>query len=363
MHDQRCAYVYIHCEGCNIPEEYLCMEYNYGLVFETQKSPKLIGISLVVIILLSYIVCSALHLSTESWLVVFLNTFATTKPTDCSKGTDFTKRPSFNNNHLTLDLGSDGYLVPNIVHYIWYVDNRHDLSFINMLAIISADRFLNPTAIYFYCNHKPKGPNWDRVMRKVPSLAVVHQRPVTCVYGTPITNPVFGPSSSDLERVTTLMDKGGIYLDLDVIVVRSFDPLRNHSCTVGLETRDKVNSGVLVCHRNSPFLRLWLEHYIADYKVWMWNYNAGWVPAYLAERYPEYIHLEPNRLQRPNGDEIDMIWGPESFNWRDNYAVHLLVRTWRSKNLFMVEEPNMDYISRTNSTFSQLARRIILNQP
>jgi hypothetical protein len=248
------------------------------------------------------------------------------------------------------------------VHYIWYVDKTKDISFIHMLSILSAYRYLNPTAIFFYCNLQPDGTNWTRILKKVPVLKVIHRQPVTCVYGTPITNPVFGPSSSDLERVTALIDKGGIYLDLDVIVVKSFNALRNYSCTVGLESEVKVNSGVLICHRNSPFLRLWLEHYIADYKVWMWNYNAGWVPAYLAERYPEYIHLEKSRLQRPNGDEIDQIWGTESFNWRENFAVHLLVRTWKSRNLFMIGEPSMDDVVGKNTTFAQLARRVLFER-
>jgi len=75
-----------------------------------------------------------------------------------------------------------------------------------------------------------------------------------------------------------LLEYGGIYLDLDVLVTRPFDELRRRwACTIGREQETKACGSVIVCARHSPFLLLWINSYIDDYRIEEWAYNTGQV--------------------------------------------------------------------------------------
>jgi len=60
------------------------------------------------------------------------------------------------------------YVVPNIVHFIWF-SNSDDrkMSFINYISIRSAHRIQKPDQILFHCNRLPVGYWWDRLWREV----------------------------------------------------------------------------------------------------------------------------------------------------------------------------------------------------
>jgi len=79
-----------------------------------------------------------------------------------------------------------------------------------------------------------------------------------------------------------LLEYGGIYLDLDVLITRPFDELRRrYECTIGREQETKACGSVIVCSRHSPFLLLWINSYIDDYRIEEWAYNTGQVPELL----------------------------------------------------------------------------------
>ena len=227
-----------------------------------------------------------------------------------------------------------------------------------MLSVLSAERFMKPDVIYFHTNIRPIGEYWERVLQ-VPSLKIVDRKPTTCVFGKPILNPLFGTSGSNVDRLIVLMKYGGIYLDLDVLLIQSLDPLLQYPCTVGKEKPDKVCGSIIIGARESAFLKLWLEHYLFDYKMWTWAYNSGVVPTVLATQYPTLVHVEEENLNTPDGDQIHKIWGSESFDWRSHYSVHLLYYRWKHVNYFVITEPDEDYIKKDNSTFSQVARHIL----
>jgi len=78
--------------------------------------------------------------------------------------------------------------------------------------------------------------------------------------------------------IQVLLEYGGIYLDLDVLVTRPFDELRRRfPCTIGREQPTKACGSVIVCSRHSPFLLLWINSYIDDYRIEEWAYNTGQV--------------------------------------------------------------------------------------
>ena len=155
------------------------------------------------------------------------------------------------------------------------------------------------------------------------------------------------------------METGGIYLDFDVMVVKSFDPLRKFNCTLGLESSNKLCSGVIVCVKDHPFLYLWLNSYYEDFKL-QWSYNSGIVSTRLMRRYDGLIHVEENTLHRPNCGQLDQIWGNSSYPWRNNYAVHTWIRFAKDT---IKANISPEYIKTMNSTYGQIAREVFYGSP
>ena len=62
------------------------------------------------------------------------------------------------------------YVVPNIVHFIWFSDDDDkQLTFINYISIVSAHRIQKPDTIMFHCNRLPSGHWWQRLWKEVLS--------------------------------------------------------------------------------------------------------------------------------------------------------------------------------------------------
>ena len=71
---------------------------------------------------------------------------------------------------------------------------------------------------------------------------------------------------------------GGIYVDPDVLVLRSFDRLRRMPLTLARQSAHKISNGIIVSGRGSVFLRLWLETY-RTFNPGDWSYHSTQVPA------------------------------------------------------------------------------------
>ena len=115
-----------------------------------------------------------------------------------------------------------------------------------MLSILSADRLLQADVIYIHSNKEPIGPYivyvyWNQVRHL---LTVIHREPTRILFGKAVKKPMY------VARVEIIFHHGGIY-----------------KCVLGLESSYKVCSGVFLCEKESPFLRLWLQSFIDDYKV------------------------------------------------------------------------------------------------
>ena len=165
---------------------------------------------------------------------------------------------------------------------------------------------------------------------------------------------------SNYDKVKIIMEKGGIYLDLDVMVTQSFDELRRHDCTVGYESDNKICSGVIVCVQNHAFLYLWLSSYYDDYSK-RWSYNSGIVPSRIIERFPELVHTSKDKIHRPSFRELDKIWGKTPYPWKKNYTIHTWIRVAIKKNL--VNYPTPESIKTMNSTYGQIARDVYYGSP
>ncbi|XP_067664553.1 uncharacterized protein [Haliotis asinina] len=217
-------------------------------------------------------------------------------------------------------------VVPNIVHVTWYGGpKRNTFLFHHLVCLLSIHRFIQPKYILFWFDMIPEGKYWDQAIDSFPQIVLVYRVPPHSVLGQPVEVP---EHQSDVVRLEALMEYGGIYMDLDVIVLRSLSPLQLYDITMGYETPDGLCNGVMVATPWADFLRIWYKEYkTLDDSVW--GYHSVLLPAILAQKYPNLINTEFRSMNHPNpGESMSLLYGNKSFDWEtSNYVVHTWIRT------------------------------------
>lgn len=96
-------------------------------------------------------------------------------------------------------------------------------NFIHYVCLTSALVTLRPERIYFHYVHEPDTFYWREFVRNVDDthgatrLEMVQERDVTQVFGREVEHFAH---KADVLRLEALRDYGGVYLDVDVLVVR-----------------------------------------------------------------------------------------------------------------------------------------------
>ena len=130
--------------------------------------------------------------------------------------------------------------IPNIVHFVYLVRDEptvegysSNISFWNFIAIYSAYYHLKPDKIYVHTNidvgsikHEFASSNVSH-LQALAQLDIIefkhHDLPQKTTVGLEIENLAH---RSDFIRTSILREHGGIYLDSDIYILRSFDSLR-----------------------------------------------------------------------------------------------------------------------------------------
>lgn len=146
--------------------------------------------------------------------------------------------------------------IPKIVHFIFgLVLGAGDFEFHHYLAVKSAYDVIQPDAIYFWMHYDLKGQWWDAAK---PMVNVRRIDLIDTVYGHPIHHFAH---RADVLRLKVLHEYGGIYLDMDVVSLKSFDDILNHSFVLGQEGESGeigLCNGVILSQPRAPFLRRWM---------------------------------------------------------------------------------------------------------
>lgn len=126
-------------------------------------------------------------------------------------------------------------IVPNIVHYV-ILDN-FTLSFSLYVSIKSVIRNHAPDAIFIHCNSDDlqlNGPYWELLMTHYSHLiGVKFIAKATQIFGQELYSKFAIYHASDIARIQVMMQFGGIYLDQDVIVIKSLEKFRHFEMTIG----------------------------------------------------------------------------------------------------------------------------------
>ena len=172
---------------------------------------------------------------------------------------DLTFSDGFNN-----ETGANGFIVPNIVHYIRFKQPR--FTFVEYICIRSALIHHHPDYIFIHTDERDgfKGKYWRWIQKEADLFSRIRILSIEApseIFGQKLSEKWKLLHGSDIARARTMIKYGGIYLDNDVYVIRSLDKYRKFELALGWAQNDTMGTQVIIAHRNCRFLPLWLETY------------------------------------------------------------------------------------------------------
>jgi len=127
--------------------------------------------------------------------------------------------------------------IPKIIHYCWFGEKK-------------------PSSLSQKCIS-----SWQKVM---PNFEIKLHNESNTNFDTPLLQYLYKQKSwafiSDYIRLRILYEEGGIYLDVDMEVLQSFEPLLDHSVFLGYESKERLNSSVLGSHAQEAFLKACMDY-------------------------------------------------------------------------------------------------------
>ncbi|XP_077485097.1 lactosylceramide 4-alpha-galactosyltransferase-like [Amblyomma americanum] len=118
------------------------------------------------------------------------------------------------------------------------------------------------------------------VLRSIPNVVLSDIKPKEEFEGTPLQpwyeSGALGKSSHPVEhladalRLAVLYKRGGIYIDIDIIMMRPLDSLPPCVCQSPVEGGDMVSNGFMAFHRGDPFLVKLMKRAAVEYRPEEW---------------------------------------------------------------------------------------------
>ncbi|GAA6006888.1 uncharacterized protein JCM10292_000348 [Rhodotorula paludigena] len=192
--------------------------------------------------------------------------------------------------------------VPPYVHYVFGLApdfGGHPFHFIHYLCLTSALVTLRPEVIYFHYVYEPDTWYWHRFVRDVhrsghTRLEMIRERDVQSVFGNKVEHFAH---KADVLRLEALRDYGGVYLDVDVLVVKDLEPLYRHQVVMGMESQPNLDpalppsglcNAVILAKPYSSFISRWLDSY-RTFDGRSWAQHSVTTPWKLARAFPREI--------------------------------------------------------------------------
>ncbi|KAJ9090946.1 hypothetical protein QFC20_007776 [Naganishia adeliensis] len=266
---------------------------------------------------------------------------------------------------------SPGHVVPNVLHYVYGLKETTktdgkgpEFPYYAYLAIRSALINIRPEKAYFHYHNIPTGPWWDAL---VPELSLIRH--------TQIPSQIMGKElkhfahKSDVMRLEALLNSGGIYLDIDTFVTRSFEPLMYHPTTLGMEASpdsrrtelepEGLCNGVIIAQNGSEFLKRWRATY-ETFNSENWAGHSVVMPWTLARKYPSEVQVLSTRAffwPLWSGDEIQKVHekSTHDFSASGQFGYH----AWESLAMGYLGGLSPEKIRSVDSSFNRMVRPYI----
>ncbi|WP_125774312.1 glycosyltransferase [Antribacter gilvus] len=190
-------------------------------------------------------------------------------------------------------------VVPNVVHFAYTSPpdgTGIDFSLLHYCAVAAAYHYGRASEILIHATTIPGGYWWQRAekLARIIPATVPEER-----FNSRFRHPAH---QADAIRLSVLEERGGVFLDLDVITLQSFEPLlRSHGVVVGMEDHIAICPAVILAAPEAPFLSRWIAGYDPRTSDWFgfrstgrdehWGELSTRYPLFLADRHPSEVEV------------------------------------------------------------------------
>lgn len=143
----------------------------------------------------------------------------------------------------------------------------------------------------------------------------------------------------DVARLHILYNHGGIYLDTDIEVLKSFDPFLHNKSFIGYES-DAIGTGVIGAEAGTPWLKTFLDNYRKRHFISWWGHpNRRPQPKTLTQAVMPAVP----EAGRPEIYPIDYFcakdWHDGSIHTTENtVCIHHYAKTWKRTSKTLLQK-------------------------
>ena len=256
--------------------------------------------------------------------------------------------------------------IPNIVHMMKTDPIPDNFHLIHYLSVLSVAKNCRPHKILFYSSVEPSSPWW---MKAKPFVQFVLASPPSQLGGKPLR---LASHQSDAWRTSLLREQGGIYMDWDVICLRSFLPLLDNFAVIAREKhvphfREVTGSAVVLSRPSSSFISAWAEAMEVEYDPSCYACHAIVASHRIALASPQLVRvLDYPSFYSPGWDNLTFLFDPRSPQepdpsasaFRNSYAIHLF-ESHENYQKWAHTLTSLKQISSVETNFNRIVRKLL----
>lgn len=242
--------------------------------------------------------------------------------------------------------------IPKLFHFVYL--GFTEFSYIHYLAVKTCYLVHQPRKIYLY-THFTRDTNttwWDLIQNYVTVEMVALPK---TIFGNPVKK---FQHMADVIRLEKLIQRGGVYLDLDVVSLRPFGELYRERCVMGtqapLSRFEGLCNAVIMSEPGGEFISRWYQEY-KTFQSGRWDFHSVKIPLLLSRLYGHLLKILDSKKFFP------ITWKDTEFLYtrqfdsalRQSYVVHLWDSEWGKEHL---KDASPKLLHR-NSTFSYFVNR------
>lgn len=245
-------------------------------------------------------------------------------------------------------------MVPNIVHFVYPAwTNTRPLSMLNYMAVKTVIEKHKPETVKFWIDRDPVENEW---WDKIKPMVDIHRRSMSANYrGFEIRFPQY---RSDITRLEILREEGGIYMDTDVITLRSLDYFMTGPFTMAEEPNEKsLSNALMFAEPEDPFVAAWLDRMPEAIRSGQWANGGVVLPLELAMTNKFTVSIIENELLCPFDLHYPYIFEPRLKRaakalMRDAYAIHIYETYWRDT----ISRIDRAWVEENDTVFSDMVK-------
>lgn len=195
-------------------------------------------------------------------------------------------------------------LIPNDFHFVFGLKRQfkpfHLVYYLCLRSCIETNR---PDHIYFYYRHKPHGRYWNLIADQLTLVEVDTVEHVSNYeYKNKLIKRYAYAHHADFIRLEKLIEKGGVYADMDTLFVNRIpDRLFAKPFVIGREedvpdeegrARASLCNAFMMAQKGSEFARAWLSSMTEAFDG-SWSNHSTILPDRLSREHPDWVHIEP----------------------------------------------------------------------